>query len=167
MIRLDYSNVIFTIINLLTLYFLMKKFLYSPVMSIIEKRKELINQQIENAELVEKQALQMKGEYEEKLKSLKDESIVILDNAKAKAEKEYKFIIEKANIESDKIIEEAKSMANIEHKKILKEAEADITKLAMLAAAKIIGEQFHEQENQALYDQFIVKAGELNDKNNN
>ena len=41
MLRLD-INLVFTIINLLVLYFLMKKFLFKPVNNIIAQREEAI-----------------------------------------------------------------------------------------------------------------------------
>ena len=42
-------NLVFTIINLLVLYILMKKFLFGPVIRIMDQRKEMIEQQFEEA----------------------------------------------------------------------------------------------------------------------
>lgn len=42
-------NLVFTIINLLVLYILMKKFLFGPVIRIMDQRKEMIDQQFEEA----------------------------------------------------------------------------------------------------------------------
>ena len=39
MLRLDW-NLLFTVINLLILYFLMKRFLFKPVNEILEKRQQ-------------------------------------------------------------------------------------------------------------------------------
>ena len=38
MLSLSVSNLVITIINILVLYLLLRKFLYKPVMGIIEKR---------------------------------------------------------------------------------------------------------------------------------
>ncbi len=44
MIKID-INLVFTIINLIVLYLLMKKFLFGPIISVMEKRKTMIDQQ--------------------------------------------------------------------------------------------------------------------------
>lgn len=41
-IGFDFWNILFTIINLVVLYLLMKKFLFKPVMGIMEKRENMI-----------------------------------------------------------------------------------------------------------------------------
>ena len=48
MLRVD-INLVFTIINLLVLYLLMKKFLFGPVVAVMEKRKAMIEEQFANA----------------------------------------------------------------------------------------------------------------------
>ena len=44
MLRFDF-NVIFTIINLLVLYFLKKKFLYDKVNNIIQQRQQMVDEE--------------------------------------------------------------------------------------------------------------------------
>ena len=53
MLRLD-INLVFTIINLLVLYFLMKKFLFKPVNNIIAQREEAIKKQFDDADEAQK-----------------------------------------------------------------------------------------------------------------
>ena len=38
-------NLVFTIINLIVLYLLMKKFLFGPILNVMEQRKNMIDQQ--------------------------------------------------------------------------------------------------------------------------
>ena len=42
MLTLEFWNVLCTIINLVLLYILLKKFLFGPVISVLEKRKALL-----------------------------------------------------------------------------------------------------------------------------
>ena len=37
-------NLVFTIINLIVLYLLMKKFLFGPILNVMEQRKNMIDQ---------------------------------------------------------------------------------------------------------------------------
>lgn len=47
MLRID-SNLIWIIVNLLIFYFLIRKFLFKPVLNIIEKRKQMVAEQFES-----------------------------------------------------------------------------------------------------------------------
>ena len=49
MIKID-INLVFTIINLIVLYLLMKKFLFGPIIAVMEKRKAMIDEQFASAE---------------------------------------------------------------------------------------------------------------------
>ena len=67
-------NLVFTIINLIVLYLLMKKFLFGPILNVMEQRKNMIDQQFASAKETEEKAYELKGKYEDALKSAKDES---------------------------------------------------------------------------------------------
>ena len=64
-------NLVFTIINLIVLYLLMKKFLFGPILNVMEQRKNMIDQQFASAKDTEEQAYELKGKYEDALKSAK------------------------------------------------------------------------------------------------
>jgi len=58
-IKID-INLVFTIINLLVLYLLMKKFLFGPIINVMDQRKAMIDQQFAEAkerESAEEEAL--------------------------------------------------------------------------------------------------------------
>ena len=54
-------DLVWTIINLIVLYLLMKKFLIGPVMGIMEKRKALIADQLDHAKVTNEQPEQMQN----------------------------------------------------------------------------------------------------------
>ena len=68
-------NLVFTIINLIVLYLLMKKFLFGPILNVMEQRKNMIDQQFASAKDTEEQA------YE--LKDANTQAGAMLDKAKA------------------------------------------------------------------------------------
>ena len=70
-------GLIWTIINLIVLYLLLKKFLIGPILGIMEKRKTLIAQQLENARTTEGKANELKGQYEMAISGAKAESLQI------------------------------------------------------------------------------------------
>ena len=95
MLRLD-INLVFTIINLLVLYFLMKKFLFKPVNNIIAQREEAIKKQFDDADEAQKKADDLKKQYEDSLVNAKEDSAKLVQEAR-----------EKARVESDRIVKSA------------------------------------------------------------
>ena len=81
MLRVD-INLVFTIINLLVLYLLMKKFLFGPVVAVMEKRKAMIEEQFANAAAAEKNANELKSQYEFLKNSCLEQKCIINNNEK-------------------------------------------------------------------------------------
>ena len=67
MLSIDPWNIVWTIVNLLVLYLVFKKFLYKPVMNVIEARENMIKQQFDSAKKDQDEALKLKAEYHDRL----------------------------------------------------------------------------------------------------
>lgn len=72
MLKLD-INLLFTVINLVVWYLLIKKFLFKPVNNIISKREEAIADRYQEAEQEKVQAGEQKQKYEALQSSIQDE----------------------------------------------------------------------------------------------
>ena len=101
MLRLD-INLVFTILNLLILYFLMKKFLFKPVNGIIARREEEIQKKHADAEAARQQAEKVKEECEAFVENAKEEADTIISEAKNKGMIEYDRILKTANEDAAK-----------------------------------------------------------------
>ena len=156
-------NLVYTIINLIVLYLLLRHFLIRPVTEIMEKRRKLIEDGLKNARDMQDDALKMKREYEEALNGAKQESVQIVENARRSAKEEYDRIVNEAGDKAGNIIGSAKETVRIEREKTMNELKSEIAGLAAMAAAKVIGGQAGEQMDRGLYDQFLKEAGEDND----
>lgn len=167
MLELSVSNLVITVINILVLYLLLKKFLYKPVMGIIEKRNEMIESQLENARKTEQNALELKKEYETSLNEAHAESLKIMENSKARAKEEYSRIVKEADVQAEKIIDNARKTVETDRVKAVRGMEKEVAGLAMAAVSKMLGEQKDAATNQALYRQFLSQVGEQNDTDGN
>ena len=116
MLRLD-MNLVFTIINLLILFLLLKKFLFGPVVSVMEKRKALIEEQLANAANTQAEADKMKAEYEETFKNADSQAADIISEAKKNAKAEYDKIVEDAHTQAGRIVENAEKNMEVQKEK--------------------------------------------------
>ena len=150
MLRID-SNILWTIINLLILYALMKHFLFQPVHDILGKRKQEIESDFALANQQKQEALESKNKANQQLENMQTICDGMLADAKEKASLEYEQIIADANKKSDEMIEQARiktiEVANEEKAK----AKSEIADLINKAADKITNTKSDEK----LYYDFL------------
>lgn len=157
MIKLD-MNIVYTIINLIVLYLLLRYFLFKPVMGIMEKRQKLIEDGLKNAQDMQDDALRMKQEYEASLSGAKQESVQIVENARKSAKAEYDRIVSEAGDKAGSIIESAKETVRAEREKTMKELRTEIAGLAAASAEKIMRQNADGSRDSELYDLFLKEA---------
>jgi len=150
-------SLLFTIINLIVFYLLLKKFLFKPVMGIMEKREKLIADGLKNASDSQEEAARLKAEYEKALEGAKAESIQIVEKAKKTAAGESERILQEANTEAVGILKDARETIENERKQTMNDLQSEIAGLAMQAARKIVDDT---KGNQDIYDQFLKGAGD-------
>ncbi len=159
MLRLD-INLVFTVINLLIIYFIVSKFLFKPIKNILDKRQAEIDQQYADAKAAEDKALELKQQYEESINNIASERSSALNEARAKAGAEYNRIVEYARTEAEQMVEDAKRAAQQEQEKSIKHAKEQIAELVVEAASKVVASGQGTIADRELYNQFLAKTGE-------
>ena len=162
MIKID-INLVFTIINLLVLYLLMKKFLFGPIIKVMDVRKAMIDQQFAGAKEQEDQAKALKEQYEGALKSAREESFQIMGQARKEAKAQADKTVEDTQAKVSAMLAKAQEDINTERENAMRQMKDDVASLAMEAAGKIIGKNSGADQDLSLYDQFIEKAGDPDD----
>ena len=154
MIKID-INLVFTIINLLVLYLLMKKFLFGPIINVMDQRKAMIDQQFAEAKERQDNAKALQEQYEGALRSAKEESYQIMEQAD--------HTVEETTAKVDAMLAKAQEDIRMERENAMRQMKGDVAELAMKAAAKVIGKNSGADQDLSLYDQFIEEAGDPDD----
>ena len=76
------STLVWTLINFLVLFLLLRHFLIKPVMNIMEQREKMIADGLQNARDTQEEALKMKQEYADALSGAQEESEKIVKQAR-------------------------------------------------------------------------------------
>ena len=162
MLRID-LNLVWTIINVIILYLLLKKFLIKPVTAIMDKREQLVKQGREGTRAHHSQAKELKVKSEEALASAKEESLQLVEKARGNAQVEYDRILGEADEQAKKIKEAARKDVELDREKAMKEMQSEVAGLALTAVSRIQEDRTDPQSDCALYEHFLKKAGEAND----
>jgi F-type H+-transporting ATPase subunit b len=150
---------IFVAINLIILYFFMKKFLFKPVTNFMENRKNNIEQGLKDAEAAKSEAAEIRKNYEEQIKNIKTESDKMLTEAKARAAREYDDIVAAAKKEALAIVQKGHEDVERERAEMLRQIRQQIAVLALSAASKVVQANMDTDTNKVMVEKFIDEAG--------
>ncbi len=153
MLHIDLT-ILWVIIDLIILYFILKKFLFGRVRDVIARREGQIKKSYDDAASVKADAQALHEKYEAQQQSAQAEAANIRMEAIKKANAEYDRILGEASDRSDQMIEEAKKKAQAAAEIERREAEEKITDLVKNAAAKLVDSQTDEQ----MYDAFLKEV---------
>lgn len=159
MLAPDKYTFIFVAINLIVLYFFMKKFLFKPVTNFMENRKNTIEQALNAAEQAKAQEAETRKKYEEQIKNIKAESEKLLDEARVKAERQHEEIIANAKKEALAIVQKGHDDVERERAEMLRQIRQQIAVLAISAATKVVQANMDTEANKVMVDKFIDEAG--------
>jgi F-type H+-transporting ATPase subunit b len=157
MLRFD-INFLFTIINVLLMFVVVKLFLIRPVHKILDKRREEVEAKYAEADKITEEALASKKEYENSIQNIEEEKERRFAEARNQANGEYDRLMEQARKESDRIISAAKKEAEEERQIRLRKANQEITDLVAKAAERIVTADQSDDMNKELYDRFLEQA---------
>ena len=158
MLNLDPWNILFTVINLLIFFLIIKFFLLKPVKKVMDEREKMIKDDFDSAAKTKEEAEQLKAEYEEDLKSAKDKAVEITTEAKKTAELQKNSIIDSANQQAKKIADKAQKDASHEYDNTLAQLESEIANLALVAAEKVV--RTNAYGGKSAYDDFLGEEDE-------
>ena len=156
MLRLDF-NLVFTVLNILIWYVLIRKFLFKPINDIISKREDAINSRYEEAKKLQEEAQAEKEKSVQYQNQIESEEAKVMAQAQLDARKEFDQIVEDAHKKAGQIIDNSKKEAALQKEKVMNKAEQEIRGMILDAAVKSMQS---EHSDGSLYDEFLTKAGE-------
>ena len=120
---IDWKLLVAQIVNFVILLFLLKKFLYKPLINLMNKRREKIIEGLEKAKKGEEEFVKIAELREKELAKIQKEAEGLIQKAKEIGDKKQQEILKEAEEKTKKIIEDAKGRIEIERIDIRRESE--------------------------------------------
>jgi len=159
-ISIDFWTALFTLVNFLLVLYVGKKFLYGPILKIINDRQQEIDDLYADAGNAKKEAQALQAEYQEKLSAAQATSERMVKEAVARGQAREEEILRKANQEAAAIMDKAAADIAQEKKKALNDAKNEIADLSLAIAGKVVERELNEADQTDLIDRFIDRLGE-------
>lgn len=163
-ISVNIWHILISLINLVLMFLLVKKFLYKPVKKMMKERQDAVDRQYADAEKAKQNAEETERQWNEAMLSAKDQADDILARATEQADLRGKQMIAEATEKADGIVRRAENQAELEKKKAKAEIKQEIVSVSTAIAEKILEREITSTDHDALIDSVIGQIGEGNEK---
>ena len=159
-LNINFFTALFTLVNTILLFLLLKSYLWGPVMKMISDRQKEIDDMYDSADEVKKEADELRTQYEAKLAQAAVTGEELVKNAVARGQRREEEILREANAQADAIRQKAEADIRREKRKALNDAKDEIADIAVELAQKVVGKNLTDADQSALVDRFIDELGE-------
>ncbi len=157
LLGLNKTLFIFQLINFLIIAYILKRFLFKPLMKMIDERKRRVEQSLQDAEDA-RIVLENAGEERKKIiAEAKNDADALTLSSKASIEETRVKMTEDAKQRSSQIIEDAKQKAAMEFENMNKQIGQMSLEISEKVMTKVFSELFTEEEKKALMSRALEK----------
>lgn len=162
--QIDWITVSAQIINFLILVWLLKRFLYGPVVRAMDRREERIAQRLEEARDRETEAGQQAESYAQRRRELDERRDELLAEAREEAADEKKRLVDEARAEADEAREKWLRQLEREKDAFADDLRRDIAAVFRKVADKALGELADRGLEEQMAARFVGRLEALDEE---
>ncbi|MBM6997836.1 F0F1 ATP synthase subunit B [Paenibacillus sp. DXFW5] len=155
-----WENTVIALIAIGILYFLLNKYAFGPLLSVMEKRRELVQQQLSEAAQTREQATAFVEEQKAALQQARKEAYDIIELSKQTSGKQAAQMLEQAKDEASRLKEEAVRDIQNEKNRAVEQLRSEVGAVSVKIASKLIEKEVSEEGVQGeLVDKYLKEVG--------
>lgn len=145
------------IINFVLLLFILKRFAYKPILSLMDERSKKIEKGLQDAETAEKRLTESLAREKEIIAAAREEAQALLEKTQDLAKKRDAQLLSQTKGKLDKMIAEADAHLHENQKKLLREAKAELAGVVLVTLEKVLQEKVDEKKDEALIERALQR----------
>lgn len=147
-------------VAMFVLFTFLSYMLFEPVRGVLEKRRQSVADEQENAAKDREEAARYKAEYEDRLKQIDKEAEQILSAARKKAMQNEARLIAEAKEEAEGILARAKNQIELERRHAMDDMKQEMISIATMMAAKAVSSSIDVNVQEELLEETLKEMGE-------
>lgn len=151
----------FAIINFIVLLILLKKFLYKPILKMLDDRKREINRALNASESKLREVESTDRKIRKQISAARAEADAIIADAKQRGEAVRLEIVEAARLDAEKLTIAAKAQIEEEKEKALAALKTEIADLVVIATEKVIEDGLTADQEKNIMSKYISEVSHL------
>lgn len=159
----EWTHLIVQISSTLILFVIIRIFAWAPAKEFLNKRQEIITQELSQADKVKEEAMALKQTFEVQISGAKEEARKIVENSKQQAKIAHDQILADAREEASQKIAKASTAIEQERKVTYAQMKEDIINITVSSTEKLIKKEIDEKVHDELFNDFVAKVGGSNE----
>ncbi len=136
----DWKLLLAQLINFAILLAVLYKFLYKPLLKVMEERSKKIEDGLKNAEAAEKKLAESAIEYQKMLAEAQRQGQLVIGQSKAHAEQLRTSLLKQTQDEAAQLLETGRATLQREHQEMMQAARKELMQLVVSASRVTLGE---------------------------
>jgi len=151
------------LVNFLVIFVVLRAWVYGPVLTLLDKRRQTIAQGLEDARVAAEARANAEKEAEKIVADAQVKASQVVKEATERAENATRDIRTAAQAEAAKLRENAAGDAEQERARVLGDLRGQVAALAIAATQKLVNEALDEKRQHVLIQEFFsgVKSGKV------
>ncbi|OLZ10663.1 F0F1 ATP synthase subunit B [Sulfobacillus thermosulfidooxidans] len=158
---LTLGNMVAGVLQWVILLILLRLYVYKPLLAAMQKRRDTIAKQINDANSLREEAEKLHQEQEALLKQAREDAKTLIAQARREGEEEARKIVEQAQREAQ--YRQKAALEEIQHERdeALKAIRAQVADLVLMATSKLLERNLDDKDQERYLDQILQDAGQL------
>jgi F-type H+-transporting ATPase subunit b len=158
LIQVTPGLMIWTIVCFLVALFVLKRFAFGPIQTLIDERRERIRRSLEEADEAREEARKLLEEHRKLIGQARNEAEEILTEARQVGKAMQQRVKDETEADRQRRLEETKRQIEAETRRALEAIRAEVAELSLFAAEKVTRKSLDDKDQRRLIDEAI---GEL------
>jgi F-type H+-transporting ATPase subunit b len=148
--------VIWTLVVFGLLLFILKKWVWPPMVAAVQAREKALEDQLAEAERNRREAAELLAQHQKLLTEGRAQAHALLAEARTAAEKERALAIEKGRQEQEELLTRAQREIAAERDRAVVELRREAVDLSLAAAGKLIGERLNSENDRRIVQEYLA-----------
>ncbi len=159
-ISVNIWQIIIALLNLVVMFFILKRFLFKPVKNILAQRRNEVDKIYDEAQKNREEAVGMKQTFEANLAHAREEADSIVHNATQTAQHKSEIMLQEASMTAARIKQKAQEEVLTEKAQMLQDVRSEIAGIAVEIASEVMGREIKKEDHEAFVNDFIKNVGD-------
>lgn len=161
-ISVNVWNILISLLNLVLLFLIVKRFLFKPVKRVLAERQASIDGQYAAAAEARRLADERQEAWESRLAQVDTEADARLAHADEAARRRAEQIVRKADERAEEIMRSAENEVALERRRASEDMKREIVELGTALAEKMLERELCAKDHRAMIADVIGRIGEEN-----
>lgn len=154
-----WENIVITLISFGILYWLLSRYAFKPLFNVMEKRRQIVMSEMQQAEKDRKEAAALLEEQRKAIETARQEAREIIENTRAMSTKAADELIAASKQEAARLKEAAMQEIESEKNRAIEDLRKEVGAMSVKIASKIIEKEVDASAQGALVDKYLKEVG--------